>query len=562
MSTITSLKLGSVPITEEGVERYRLSDSITNHFTEIYSRDDPFNSSVGRVFSKMKIPVGWVEVMNANYLLADMEINNPYGSVLHIKGWIDAIDLCSDTEDRPMVEIRWHFDYYEMYKSVIEFGYGHVKRRPFRDLASTPVQNYNYRFLKNSADVIELTERYEFTYGGNYPSELWWIIWSYNYTDGGGVSRIGYASCPFGFFKALSAAKTRPDTTVQFKKSGGNSKQSVRYAGVIEGELDEAFNLSPKTINGVWLSPYFFPVAQLSGTGSLSDPIVLDNSSVAFTEVGQHAHFGGYAGRPVIEQITFNDPIVSTEKERWILIDTEGTKVLELPYGFEVTGVDVFVDLEADTCALVFSFHGGLDGRSEGMVATCPLPLLPINENALSEYVYSGQRDYDREARTINSNANAWKTSASGAGSGAMMGAFGPQGAAVGMAGGAASGLISYGVEMLYQNDEEQRILDRLKANQSPGLLLGSTAELSAINLQGFRLVKQVMDDYSANQADNTRDNFGVSVDEILSSCDLLVRTDLPEGYYSIKNLILSGAAPKEAKDYIKNKFASGVKLL
>ena len=143
-----------------------------------------------------------------------------------------------------------------------------------------------------------------------------------------------------------------------------------------------------------------------------------------------------------------------------------------------------------------------------------------------------------------------------------MMGAFGAPGLALGVAGGVSGGLINYGVEMLYQNDEEQRILDRLKANQTPGLLMSGGCWNTARYCLGILLTTIEMDDYSKQQIINTRDNFGISVDEILSSCDYLVKTHLPTGYYRIMNLIISGALPKEAKDYIKNKFASGVKLL
>lgn len=122
--------------------------------------------------------------------------------------------------------------------------------------------------------------------------------------------------------------------------------------------------------------------------------------------------------------------------------------------------------------------------------------------------------------------------------------------------------MVSYGVEMGYQNDKEQAMEDRLKAQQIPSLLLSSNSFLAWERKYSFVIKKLVMDTYSDDQLINTRNNFGVSVDEILSSCDSLVRTELPAGYYSIKNLIISGAAPKEAKDYIKNKFDAGVKLL
>ena len=77
-----------------------------------------------------------------------------------------------------------------------------------------------------------------------------------------------------------------------------------------------------------------------------------------------------------------------------------------------------------------------------------------------------------------------------------------------------------------------------------------------------YEFVTLSFDSYSATQLSNTRSNYGVSVDEILSSCDTLIRTTSPTGFYQIPNLIISGAIPKEAKDTIKNKFAAGVRLI
>ena len=142
-----------------------------------------------------------------------------------------------------------------------------------------------------------------------------------------------------------------------------------------------------------------------------------------------------------------------------------------------------------------------------------------------------------------------------------MMGAFGPQGLALGMIGGVAGGLISYGTEMLYQNDAEQALTDRLKANQISGLLMGSNV-ISSTRMRGPSLIRIKPDQYSLDQISNTRGQFGISVDELLSSTDTLIRTTSPTGYYNIQNLIVSGDVPVSAKRWIRNKFASGVRLI
>ena len=578
MSMITSLKLGVVPITEEGVDRYKFSDNIELHFTQIYATNEDLNCSVGRVFTKMKVPVSWFTVMNANYLIADMDINNPAGSSLHIKGWIDSIDLISDSEDYPQVEIRWHFDYYEMYKSSVTLGYGHIKRRPFDDLSSTPIQNYQYRYLALPSDFmttkIPLFEQYR--YGDQYTMyNLWWIVVSFNVTKRitiGGVTRsvteIQKAFIPFGvpdetadqFYTSSPYVLTQ--SLLSIADNNNHSASAPGYAYAMDGFLDEGLGIDPQAINGVWVVPAVTPVANISGKGTLQDPIKVTGWTVVKPNSTQYGYFTASSDDHYVKWSTPMTAFTSTEKERYIVVGYDGTKVFEIPYGMEVTAYETYVFFEANACYGLISFKDQITGKTEGMVATVIFPPLPVNSNAGSSYVYSGQQEYDREARTIQSNASAWKTSAAGGGQGAMMGAFGAPGLALGVAGGVSGGLINYGVEMLYQNDEEQRILDRLMANQTSGIIMGSDAGTTVVRSRGIFLTKLVMDSYSESQADNTRNNFGISVDEILASCETIVKTTLPTGYYSIKNLIISGNAPKEAKDYIKKKFDAGVRLL
>ena len=115
---------------------------------------------------------------------------------------------------------------------------------------------------------------------------------------------------------------------------------------------------------------------------------------------------------------------------------------------------------------------------------------------------------------------------------------------------------------MVYQNDAEQALTDRLKANQIPSLMMGSTSVMTALSKKGPLLAKLAPDQYSLDQISNTRGQFGISVDELLSSTDMLIRTTSPTGYYNIQNLIVSGDVPVSAKRWIRNKFASGVRLI
>lgn len=567
MSTITSLKLGVVPITEEGVDRYRFSDNIELHFTEIYSTMEDLNCSVGRVFTKMKVPVSWFTVMNANYLIADMDINNPAGSSLHIKGWIDSIDLISDSEDYPQVEIRWHFDYYEMYKSLITFGYGHIKRRPFNNISDTPVQNYPFRYLElTNTPAVKLDNAITVN-----NRQIWWIIINHNVQDKEGdnvYTRIRSKTWPVFlnsdqcFFSCTVVPLDNPPQASTRKVRGVSVKE------IMFGEIDELLGIDPNDIIGVWLSPFApsgvlisSPQSPTGGTGTSADPLTWSNA-VAISKTASSAYAYFEASSETRSHMTTFTSLISTETDRYVVTGLQGEKLLDLPYGMSLASANLQLYNEPDGPYIEVSFRDGSLGNLEGCAVNIPLPSLPVNSNAWSSYVYSGKREYDIEMRTITSNTNAWRNAGGSAASGAMMGAFGPMGLALGVAGGAAGGLISYGVEMLYTNDEEQKQEDRLAANQPSSLILSGGSLQAAYREYGIAIRKISPDDYSLTQIANTRNNSGVSVDEILASCDTIVKTTLPTGYYSIKNLIISGNAPKEAKDYIKKKFDAGVRLL
>ena len=567
MSTITSLKLGVVPITEEGVDRYKFSDNIELHFTSVYETFEGLNCSVGRIFTKMKVPVSWFTVMNANYLIADMDINNPAGSSLHIKGWIDSIDMISDSEEYPQVEIRWHFDYYEMYKSLITLGYGHIKRRPFNSISDTPVQNYSYRYLEiSSTPSVRLDNAISLS--GN---QVWWVILNHNVQEqigGNTYTRIRSKTWPIFingnqcFFYCTVVPLSEPLSQSDRKVRG------VSLTEIMLGEIDELLGIDPDDIISVSLSPFApsgviisSPQSPTGGTGTSADPMTWSNA-VSISQTPSSAYAWFEASSETRSYTASFTGITATETDRYVLAGMQGEKLLDLPYGMYINGANLQLYNEPDGPYIEVTFRDGSLGNLEGCTVNVPLPTLPVNSNAWSSYVYSGKRDYDIEMRTITSNTNAWRNAGGGGAQGAMMGAFGPMGLALGVAGGTAGGMISYGVEMLYTNDEEQKQEDRLAANQPSSLILSSGSLQAAYRGYGLRLWKLTPDSYTLTQITNTRNNSGISVDEILASCETIVKTTLPTGYYSIKNLIISGNAPKEAKDYIKKKFDAGVRLL
>lgn len=579
MAAITKIELWKdVGFIDGAVEIPNLSaaDPVNPDFT--IEPTYPIIPSKERMFSEFKLKEYFSELMTCSYMRITYLIKNSLGidTPKIFYGWITDVVLTSDAE-LPVTTISWHIDEWRTWKSAVTFGSGHIKRRPFVDLDSTPIQNYGYRYLhKGTAqtDIDPLCDIY-FVYSGNPPQQesmIWWIIFSYNKTTSTNPpeTSIEYGAIPVLInMNEDQLGSYLSYLNVYFKATNDQTVyQALSIRSVLKGLFDEKYGIAPSAINGVWLSPELFSNSIIHGSGGQGNPLSLDIPSSLIQPSTKDSNFAYVVLRDreyILEHSTdylFSSTNKSSETEYLVVTDFEGAKVLDLPYGMDVHQYDKYLMIEPDSAYMVFSFKDGLYGRTEGTTATIPLPQLPVNENAFSEYSYSGQLDYDREMRTVQSNANAWKSSASGAGSGAMMGAFGPQGLLLGVAGGVAGGLISYGVERLYQNDEEQGLMERLKANQIPGLLMGSNVLAATHTRFGPAVIRIYPDDYSLGQIANTRAQFGVSVDELSPSVDTLIRTSSPTGYYNIQNLIVSGDIPVSAKRWIRNKFASGVRLI
>ena len=521
--------------------------------------------SKDRFFSELKLKEYYTGLLTMSYMRVTYDLKNSLGidtpNVFY--GWVDSVKLSSDGE-LPMTMISWHIDEWRTWKNAITFGSGHVKRRPFRDLATTPIQNYGVRYFELGDTDQSLIDVHK-----KGTMQVWWVIISFNITDDGKtkIVRLTYpvflttASNTDCYFVALDQNNT--EIAIH-----GTPLNSI-YDGLLDEDLAKICGVTPEALNGVWISPLSprttggsNPLLPVSGSGTQLDPYrfpFVPPTKYYNGTLGMLPLFGNSAMVKITK--TF-DEIVSSEQHRYNLTSTDGIRILEFPYGYSTDSVTISFVNEPDGPYLEFSFKHSSYGNLEGMVVNIPLTMLPVNSNAYTSYAYSGKQQYDREMRVVQSNANAWKSSAGGAGTGAMMGAFGPAGLAVGAVGGMTGGLVSYGVEMLYQNDEEQRLENRLQANQPSSLILTSNSLLSIARAYGFVIKDLTPDDYSDQQLIATRNQFGISVDELMSSCDSLIRTTSPTGYYNIQNMIVNGNVPVSAKKWIREKFRSGVRLI
>jgi len=546
MSAITRIRAWSNPgFTEDGPEAPHYGYTLPSPSEDLRNLD--YEPSASRIFSEFKIANAvWESWRGMSFLEVTYSWNNSLSNTV-LYGFIDEVELLSDTTGAAAVRVRWHVDEWMTYLGTATLGFGHVLRRPVG--AADPIQSYGRKFwhVNSKSEIVPLSDLFT-------TDSTWWLLIAAGITDGGGNTELRYYAVPFD-----------TTNTIVFADDGGGSPVPfIPYRSLLYGCWDEDLGLDPAQIYGAWIVPVA-PMGEnyWSGYGTLSDPIV--TAGTDSWVIAKHNSYAHFETRILNSEYSLLFPETSvsyvataTELNPIAITGFEGESLGELPIGFSVTAAKYHVAVSATECYIVLRFDG-TDSRIEGLCFTVPALPVDLTENAWSSYQYSGQRDYDVTHREQESIRSGVESIVSGGGSGALIGGIGPMGAAAGVVAGAISGAVSLGTDLLWYNEAEQNAKDKLAARQSPGILLPGGAWDAVTYGRTIMAVVLEMDSYSAGRASDERSLVGVKVDEYNSSNDT-VRSST--GYYQIANLAVTGAIPNSAKRTIANRFAKGVRLI
>ena len=122
------------------------------------------NIPVDSLFGSIKLKEPFEDLYDCSYLQITLDMNN--GDDVTIYGWIDAVTCSSDTAGYPMTIISWHPDLWRTYLPKATFGKGLVIKRPYT--SDCPPQTYPYRFK----DVRETNTL--------IPNDgIWWVVFKF-----------------------------------------------------------------------------------------------------------------------------------------------------------------------------------------------------------------------------------------------------------------------------------------------------------------------------------------------------------------------------------------------
>ena len=505
--------------------------------------------------------------------------------------WIT--DVIRNAATAPACIIRYEIDYWRTYLANLTFGRGTVTR--CSDPTYRRPRSLQPRYRKIS-EIIPLNKTGTAVSTGNDEASPWVVALYVNKDADDRITKITKAFFPFDNTR-FGGFGTFYENTGDLINPVYTARITMSITTVYNGQIDEAMGLDPESVIAVYISPicpssgYVYWDANLSGgSGGWNAGLagVKTNGGVSWIEESETFS--------APEEFLFTpDGITANDVISYAITGMQGEVVGMLPYGVTITGARVSVDCGASGGYLHVAFESSIvpDGTDElggyamnagpkfagsaGLAFTVPLISVPVTSNALSSYVYSGQRDYDIENARISKDqalVNGLTGVVTGGASGGIAGAMIKSSAAtagIGALAGAAVSAGMAGVQYAVQgwiDDRLQDAKDTLYSNQTANVLIPGGSRYYVIhsqltgqkNLHGACIVALEMDEISAGEyADDVILN---GYETQIPSLDVTPFVTAG-GPLRIENMYIGGEdVPYRAIAAIKDMFLRGVYII
>lgn len=509
--------------------------------TKICSGQEPAASIAGPIvpkngqeFREMNVnPAKALDLLSPpHFLKADTAIGTVFG-------WIDRITPLHESDREWSYRLEWHPDWWLTAQSLgkLNFGPGRLLKGPAFFARPSAVEPRKWAY---SGDFLTINKTWP-----DFQNSIWAIMARIIHVGNTGT-QIEYDYWPLQ--GSLPGVEAPP-----------------RLNQILGGRLDEMVGGNPEDILGCWISPI--------------PPYTKINSSFSNFGTGDIKHGYAYAVNPAagifVSQNPLDREMQTDDRKKAVFIDCSRTPIFTAPWRIAFREVDAWIDFGTSAAYLniyLNPIQGTLQSGKdqEGRLFSTPLPALPITGNAWSSYVYGGQREYDIKSREIQRNENAvngisgMATSAIGGAIAGTMVAPGP-GTIAGLIGGAAASGISTGLSFLTAGEFDgraQRAADKLKSNQSAGMILaaGGAASiippLSAAAVPKWCGITMQRDPVSLAELVTAQTELGYDTDFYSPDCSNLISAGGP---LKISGLQVITDLPNDAKTYISAIFQRGV---
>ena len=491
----------------------------------------------GSLISAVELPLSFCQVFEMSYLYMEASDGNTPANTIKVFGWIDSVEQTASSDEA--VLIRWTPDYWRTYSGSITFGLGTITRSA-DGTYRRPYQTQPRKWVvKHSERLINYTGEYE-----TYP---YCIILAYNFTTPNNETIIRYAY--------WRCSQTSGETVT----SGGTTYKSMSISQVFSSVVDENLGIDPDDVIGIFVSPF--------------EPWIR-NSNYKITHHSTDGNdYFAYIKPSNIASSTFSctytNDYESDDMLKAVIVDPNGSIVFTLPWGYKIDALGGSIDAGTTACNLIFKLAdltdppSGVEAAISGRMGSIPALSAPFNSNAYSSYVYSGQRDYDREMKNIQRDQQTVSgitgISQSAIGGGIAGASGGPMGAAAGAIAGMASGIAGTAINWVASgifNDRLNAESDKLYSNQASNVIQSAGGMGFCDSIKDWYIVQLAADSVSKDEYDAQIAINGYTVDIPSSAVGTYITAG---GAVQITNMTITGNAPPEAKQYIKNMFSNGV---
>lgn len=509
---------------------------------------DTLRPRKGSTLTSLELPLSFTQVFDMSYLY--IEASDGAGTV-SLFGWIDNVSIIATSSDA--VRIDWTVDWWRSFSGSVTWGIGRITRCPDASLRRPP--DFTPRYYKFS-EYAEVNDSFD---------EQWIIVVFQDSSGGNTINKV--LIWPAG--KRVLAGP--PPLTVG---------QTPTLKDCYNGLLDDKLGIDPTSISGVWVSPVCPCDSVTKGTDS--GGVYYDMSqAVAGAPITKSPYTVPWINQDKIRNhTTYILKITQTADDltTYGLTDQYGSLVGTFPwqsYSDDSPGhLEVKIEIGSTSSYLIvrqqeskfYPLTGVKFSAAAGCMLKMPLPTIPVNSNAWSSYLYSGQRGYDIESAKINQDQK-FVGNLLGVGGQAINGGVGGAiakggigavvGAGIGTGVSLASTFIQNETDTVFR-DRLQDATDRMHINQSSQLLIPGEG-MTWYNISRKPcIVKIEPDAVSKAQYESMITYNGYPVEEF-GNVSTFISTG---GALQITDLTITGDLPPQGKSAIKIMLESGVRII
>lgn len=516
--------------------------------------------------TSLELPLSFTKLFPMSYLYIEATDGN--GSV-KLFGWIENVTQIATSAEA--VRIDWSVDWWRSFSGSATFGMGIVTR----------CNDATYKRPRTLLPRRRYAASYTKLFGAR-PDTDPFTMWVYVILETT-VTRFVHNTQDVVDSTSYIEGIGWPSTNNQ--PVGPNNKHGMSMSSAYAGYMDEMILGWMATrdyqsggfdykYNFNIIAAYATPIKLSSGitwngtywTKNLTGPDIVEQGSYAF-------YINIYLTLTTTAYYSYTPatPLVADDTHQYVITDFDGNIAATIPWGTTLKTIVTFNDIgvaggylkisirDTDSAATIKVTQG-----CEGRMITIPLPTIPVTSNYWSDYILTGQRDFNHLNREYSREEEAWKAGVSEAKTGidklASMDIFG---AVLG----AATGYGQIGANLMVNEafaDKYNKLDDMAAARQKNTIQVnGMSSFWQWMNMEnpnngvsGPYLVDMAMDSVSATEYSNEISVMGYETQIPSTSISSFITAGGP---LQAKNVIVTGSIPPQAKQSIKTMLENGI---